>query len=451
MGKADSWEMVASVVAILLGLVACASATGVQILAEDGQSSYAGMQDELKDAWKQRDEALAQVKEMEKALTSKCGAEAGANAAGAAKLAAKKEMVRKEEGIVKKEQSVARRDAQIADAAMGQAQAAAKVKNQLSDQVKKATLEMKMLQNMAKLAGKKVEQDKAAAVKADKGSTGVKAASAKESVDYGKAQDAQMKAAAAEKKVSGLQARLAAEGGVAEVKLNAAKKDTQNAAAKVNTAMKAQADSAQKQQEVAQERVRIVQTEESQLKKEDEELHRKMVAAQLKTKRAMVAVARAKSSAENALSGAKVPPSDKGAVVAAQQQVVTEMSAGSGQKSSYATTIKNIEATLIKSKNKIHDAAREKKKLEKKLSKVDADLSTEQDIIQKTKLKKQKQSIEGNIQFQDSRAKAATKVHAKQEKKQKDAIRSVISSVIMDEPTETAKQTGQDDVVRIAE
>merc|ERR1711957_571440 len=111
--------------------------------------------------------------------------------------------VRKEEGIVKKEQSVARRDAQIADAAMGQAQAAAKVKNQLSDQVKKATLEMKMLQNMAKLSGKKVEQDKAAAVKADKGSTGVKAASAKESVDYGKAQDAQMKAAAAEKKVSG--------------------------------------------------------------------------------------------------------------------------------------------------------------------------------------------------------------------------------------------------------
>merc|ERR1712086_826470 len=427
MGKADSWEMVASVVAILLGLVACASATGVQILAEDGQSSYAGMQDELKDAWKQRDEALAQVKEMEKALTSKCGAEAGANAAGAAKLAAKKEMVRKEEGIVKKEQSVARRDAQIADAAMGQEQAAAKVKNQLSDQVKKATLEMKMLQNMAKLSGKKVEQDKAAAVKADKGSTGVKAASAKESVDYGKAQDAQMKAAAAEKKVSGLQARLAAEGGVAEVKLNAAKKDTQNAAAKVNTAMKAQADSAQKQQEVAQERVRIVQTEESQLKKEDEELHRKMVAAQLKTKRAM------------------------GAVVAAQQQVVTEMSAGSGQKSSYATTIKNIEATLIKSKNKIHDAAREKKKLEKKLSKVDADLSTEQDIIQKTKLKKQKQSIEGNIQFQDSRAKAATKVHAKQEKNQKDAIRSVISNVIMDEPTETAKQTGQDDVVRIAE
>merc|ERR1712195_322651 len=212
MGKADSWEMVASVVAILLGLVACASATGVQILAEDGQSSYAGMQDELKDAWKQRDEALAQVKEMEKALTSKCGAEAGANAAGAAKLAAKKEMVRKEEGIVKKEQSVARRDAQIADAAMGRAQAAAKVKNQLSDQVKKATLEMKMLQNMAKLFGKKVEQDKAAAVKADKGSTGVKAASAKESVDYGKAQDAQMKAAAAEKKVSGLQARLAAEG-----------------------------------------------------------------------------------------------------------------------------------------------------------------------------------------------------------------------------------------------
>ena len=169
--------------------------------------------------------------------------------------------------------------------------------------------------------------------------------------------------------------------------------------------MKAQADSAQKQQEVAQERVRIVQTEESQLKKEvrhhaeqahllthlfhqDEELHRKMVAAQLKTKRAMVAVARAKSSAENALSGAKVPPSDKGAVVAAQQQVVTEMSAGSGQKSSYATTIKNIEATLIKSKNKIHDAAREKKKLEKKLSKVDADLRNEQDIIQKTKLKK---------------------------------------------------------------
>ena len=43
-----------------------------------------------------------------------------------------------------------------------------------------------MLQNMAKLSGKKVEQDKAAAVKADKGSTGVKAASAKESVDYGK-------------------------------------------------------------------------------------------------------------------------------------------------------------------------------------------------------------------------------------------------------------------------
>merc|ERR1712086_783395 len=93
----------------------------------------------------------------------------------------------------------------------------------------------------------------------------------------------------------------------------------------------------------------------------------------------------------------------------------------------------------------------ERKKLEKKLSKVDADLSTEQDIIQKTKLKKQKQSIEENIQFQDSRAKAATKVHAKQEKNQKDAIRSVISNVIMDEPTETAKQTGQDDVVRIAE
>ena len=67
--------MMASVVAFLLGLVACTSATGVQTLAEDGQSSYAGMQDELKDAWKQRDEALAQVKEMEKALTSKCGAE----------------------------------------------------------------------------------------------------------------------------------------------------------------------------------------------------------------------------------------------------------------------------------------------------------------------------------------------------------------------------------------
>ena len=49
--------------------------------------------------------------------------QAGANAAGAAKLAAKKEMARKEEGIVKKEQQVARRDAQLADAAMGQAQA----------------------------------------------------------------------------------------------------------------------------------------------------------------------------------------------------------------------------------------------------------------------------------------------------------------------------------------
>lgn len=43
-----------------------------------------------------------------------------------------------------------------------------------------------MLQNMAKLLSKKVEQDKAAAVKADKGNTGVKAASAKESADYGK-------------------------------------------------------------------------------------------------------------------------------------------------------------------------------------------------------------------------------------------------------------------------
>ena len=51
------------------------------------------------------------------------GVQAGANAAGAAKLAAKKEMARKEEGIVKKDQLVARREAQLADVAMGQAQA----------------------------------------------------------------------------------------------------------------------------------------------------------------------------------------------------------------------------------------------------------------------------------------------------------------------------------------
>lgn len=156
----------------------------------------------------------------------------------------------------------------------------------------------------------------------------------------------------------------------------------------------------------------------------------------------MSALTQTKSSETTALNGAQVPCDQlpKGAVAEAEAQVTVEQ-----DKSTYATTIKNIEAILIKSRNEIEEAKAHKRRTQTKLSELEAQLTKEQDLIQKTKLKKRKAGLEGALDEADSRIKKAKIEHAKAEKRQQNAIRTVISDIVMDDKSHKTKDANENE------
>merc|ERR1712054_343578 len=403
------------------------------------RSAVSGLRGDLQLAWKQRDEALAQVKEMEAVLAQKCGEQVAELSAAKAKLAAKKKRATDEASRVKRDQEAAKKEAELANAAMIQAKDAARNKHQLEDKLNKAKLELKVAEEKAKHLTSKASGDRAVASKAaQSGQSNVKSAFSKASSEYGQAMQAKMKVDLASKTVRKLEAQLATIAGSAEARLRVAKEDTKNAAAKVNIAMKAQAATAAREQQVALERAKLVEAEEKLLRKQGEKLNARIMAAKLKKTQAWAAVKRARESENAAMSAANnvpkaVTPAEKAAYDKAKSDVIDSVTAvdKDSPQATYATTIKNVEAALIKSRTEIEHANNEKEKLTKELAEVKAALQTEQDTIQKQKLEKKRDALKGAILAAESRAKKALLEHKKQEKQQKDAIGSVIRGVVM--------------------
>jgi len=120
----------------------------------------ASMQNEIEKAWKQRDAALAQVAEMQKALLKKCGDEEGQRAAQAAKLAAKKTAAAKVEEQVKQDKLEAKKQAEVANLAMSKARDAAAKKHAVAEELKQARIRLAEARGKASSAKKLAAADK---------------------------------------------------------------------------------------------------------------------------------------------------------------------------------------------------------------------------------------------------------------------------------------------------
>jgi len=428
----------------LLVLLPCLAGTACAALNEvrslSAVEEVATMQNDIKKAWQQRDEALAQVAEMQKALLKKCGQEEAQRAAQAAKIAAKKAAAAKADKQVKQDRLEAKRQAEVANLAMSKARDAATKKHEVQDELKHAKIQLAEARGRAQAAKKEAATDKDAANKLSAaGGKGVEGAFAKASSQYSQAMDAKVKAEEQEKRVQGLQRQSDTATAAAEAKLRLAKEDTAKAADDVTKSLKAQAESASRGQRVALEQAKIVQEEEKELMQKSDHLKTKLAAAKIKTQQALAAVEAAKASEKQSLEAAQLPKSSSPTEQAEYNKAKAELASVSTKgdaPASYASTIKNIEAKLLKSQTDVETANRDKDKLSQELSDVKGRVMNEKDMIEKDKLKKKEQALEGQVLEAESRAKKAWETHLKEKKMQSQAIKEVITNVALEQEDE---------------
>merc|ERR1711988_985726 len=187
---------------------------------------------DLEKANKERDDAMAQMATMKRALEAKCGAKAAAVAADKAKLAASKLAEERAQAQVKNEQQAARSEAQKANTAMSTARAAVAAKEKA-----KAALTDAQKQLTAAKANEKAVTTQANTVrdKAKKlaegggGDSEVKAAYAEASSMYAKVMDAKMRREVTQKRVQELSASATSASDKASKELLGAKDYTKDA------------------------------------------------------------------------------------------------------------------------------------------------------------------------------------------------------------------------------
>jgi len=428
-------------------LVAVAECVDVSMLDDANAMSQAlaQAQGDLEKAWKQRDDALAQVKSMRAALKKKCGVQAATVADKQAKIASDKLKEARAQAVVAADQSAAKAEADKANKAMAVARSAVADKEKAKAALKAAQESLKKMKAEEKTVNAQSRQARAAAKKLAEGGgsdAAVKDAYAKASSLYAKVMDAKMRREMAKKRVEELGGTASKAADKAKKELIGAKGYTKDAASKVRAAMKAQVKAAREKHRIAAEKAKAVRAQEASLLKESNSLQEKIKTARTNTQKAADAMAAAKLEEQRALEAVKLPegasPEEAAAFQKAKMKVFAEQS---GQSANYAAKIKNIETSLLDAKEKVRVATEKKGKLEKEKLALSTKLSAEKDSVQQVKLKKKITALEGAMKMQDSIIKTSKEKLDSESKAQNKEIASVVKGVVLQEDDGEAKAT----------
>jgi len=425
------------------------------MLEDEGETSQAltEAQGALEKAWKQRDDALAQVAAMKTALQKKCGAKAAQVATEKAKLAANKIAEGRAQQRVATDQKLARKEAAKANKAMAAARAAVAKKEKSNVALKAARVAYKKAVNNAEAVNVQSHLARASAKKlaqTNAPDAQVKAAYAKASRMYSKVMDAKMQKEMAKKRVVELQGAATSAGKTAKKELVGAKKFTSDAAGKVKTAMKAEVKVAKEKRQIAEKQARVVKHEEDMLLKESNKLKKKIVVAKVKSKKALDNVETAKLAESRALEAVKLPgsasPAEKKAFQQAKLKILAQQK---GSSANYASKIKNIEASLLSAREKMRGAQRKIARLEKKKMAFTAKMASAKDAVQKVKFKKKITALTGAITSTKKVVAASKKKMKIETMKQKKEISDVVKGVVLnkDKGKSAAAQASKESAV----
>lgn len=397
---------------------------------------------------KERDDALAQMGVMKKALEQKCGAATANLAMEKAKLASAQMAEARGQAQVKADQEAAKRQAAEANKAMATARAAVAAKEKAKASLKDAQKQMEGATAKVKAveAQSKAARGEAKRLAENNGSDDeVKAAYAKASGLYASVMDAKMRLEMAKKRVTELGGKVDTAASKAKQDLLTAKTFTTGASDKVKQAMKAQVQAAEEKTRIAQKEAAVVKEEESKLLKESNELQGRIKAAKIKSKKAHDAVEMAKLAESRALEAVKLPagasPEEAKAFEEAKFKVLEEQQ---NSKANYAAKIQNIEAKLLNAREKARHAEGKLQKLTAEKNQLLSKKAAEADSVLKAKMEKKIQGINGAIEHQRKEASKAKKAMAKIEEEQKAQIKDVVEKVVLSSDQETKMLNAND-------